>query len=72
MRSIRRTQISFLIDVEDDQKLRETLPGLNLSAKLSVAVRNFLDDVKNGVVTTETVLNEEKRVKDRAFRRKEN
>ena len=72
MRSTRRSQIAFLIDVEDEKKLRETLPGLNLSAKLSIAVRNFLDDVKNGVVTTETVLNEEKRVKDRAFRRKEN
>lgn len=72
MRSTRRSQIAFLIDVEDEKKLRETLPGLNLSAKLSIAVRNFLDDVKNGVVTTETILEEEKRVKDRAFRRKEN
>lgn len=71
MRSTHRTQISFLVDVEDDQKLRDALPGLNISAKLTIAIRNFVHDVQAGVITAETILKEEKRVKDRAFRREQ-
>ena len=68
-RSTNRCQITFLLDEDDNQRLRSTLPGMNLSAKLGVAIKNFLHDVQAGIITADTVLKEETRVKNRAFKR---
>ena len=66
-----RKRITFMTDIDVLADLENCFPGVSKSAQVTIALRNYLNDVKRKAITLDDVVKEIKRVQDRAFGRTE-
>lgn len=66
-----RKRITFMTDLDVLAELDNCFPGVSKSAQVTIALRNYINDVKNNVITLDEVVKEIKRVQDRGLRRSE-
>ena len=60
-----------MTDLDILEDLENCFPGVSKSAQVTIALRNYINEVKNKTITLDDVVKEIKRVQDRAFGRTE-
>ena len=66
-----RKRITFMTDLDVLADLENCFPGVSKSAQVTIALRNYINDVKSNAITLDDVVKEIKRVQDRASKRTE-